>query len=456
MDTNHRGGSPGFVRIRYYRATSSHELIYPEYSGNRLYQTLGNLYTTPYAGLVFPDFGTGDVLYITGTTSIHVGKDAAALLPHSNLVVKVKIIDHRFVQRGLPFIATDGSVADMGRSPYNPRVRLLSDERPTTDLHNASETRQTATLLSQTLLTPTISRFSFSLTSPSTSPSTIWKPGQYVMLDFSSEMDEGYSHMRDDDPRSINDDFVRSFTVSSIPLPSSTSKGNGALPPSDSKSSGKEESRGSTFELTLRKISGGPVTQYLFRQGKDKRAASALPVEIPVMGFAGDFGFDVERARKTSKNANLVYVCSGVGVTPLLAQMEVLAADEDSLLSRLVVFWTVHADDVAFVIDTLARTSQLKQAKIALFMTGVATDAAHSDCDKMLGKLTERGVTVMKRRFREDDFKALQRRNERIAQEGIQDEKDQVYVCANPKLTALLRKWMQKLDFEIVSEDFAY
>lgn len=65
MDTNHRGGPQGFVRV-----LSNDEdgltFIYPEYSGNRLYQTLGNLVETPQAGFVFPDFSTGDVLYLTG------------------------------------------------------------------------------------------------------------------------------------------------------------------------------------------------------------------------------------------------------------------------------------------------------------------------------------------------------------------------------------------------------
>ena len=101
MDTNHRGGPPGFVRAL--SDDTSTTLYWPEYSGNRLYQTLGNLQVTPLAGLCFPDFLTGDVLYVTGTTRILVGSDAADALPRSNLVVKLTVTAARLVTKGLPF-----------------------------------------------------------------------------------------------------------------------------------------------------------------------------------------------------------------------------------------------------------------------------------------------------------------------------------------------------------------
>jgi predicted pyridoxine 5'-phosphate oxidase superfamily flavin-nucleotide-binding protein len=43
MDTNHRGGGPGFVRVLCNNdGDGGTHIVYPEYSGNRLYQTLGN------------------------------------------------------------------------------------------------------------------------------------------------------------------------------------------------------------------------------------------------------------------------------------------------------------------------------------------------------------------------------------------------------------------------------
>ena len=122
MDTNHRGGPPGFMRI----LSNDRDgliLVYPEYSGNRLYQTLGNLSTTPRAGLVFPNFDTGDVLYVTGKTEILAGKTAKDLISHSNLAVKITVEAAKYVTNGLAFRGLKGEY-----SPYNPPVRYLSTE----------------------------------------------------------------------------------------------------------------------------------------------------------------------------------------------------------------------------------------------------------------------------------------------------------------------------------------
>jgi uncharacterized protein len=60
-DVSHRGGRPGFVRIRDERT-----LLFPDYRGNFLFNTLGNLLANPRCGLLFLDFGSGDTLQLTG------------------------------------------------------------------------------------------------------------------------------------------------------------------------------------------------------------------------------------------------------------------------------------------------------------------------------------------------------------------------------------------------------
>jgi hypothetical protein len=59
MDTNHRGGPVGFMRVASNEADKEDGgggvvLVYPEYSGNRLYQSLGNLYLIPTIGIGHP------------------------------------------------------------------------------------------------------------------------------------------------------------------------------------------------------------------------------------------------------------------------------------------------------------------------------------------------------------------------------------------------------------------
>jgi uncharacterized protein len=61
-DASHRGGNPGFIEV-----LGETRLRWPDYYGNAAYMTLGNLEVNPAAGLVFPDWETGTLLYLTGT-----------------------------------------------------------------------------------------------------------------------------------------------------------------------------------------------------------------------------------------------------------------------------------------------------------------------------------------------------------------------------------------------------
>jgi predicted pyridoxine 5'-phosphate oxidase superfamily flavin-nucleotide-binding protein len=65
LDVSHRGGRPGFVRV-----ISRSELCFPDFSGNLLFNTLGNLETDARAGLLFIDFRGGGMLHVIGRTRI--------------------------------------------------------------------------------------------------------------------------------------------------------------------------------------------------------------------------------------------------------------------------------------------------------------------------------------------------------------------------------------------------
>lgn len=64
-DASHRGGNPGFVRV-----SDDHTLTWRDYSGNAMFNTLGNLEIDSRAGLFFPDFVTGNALLLSGTAKI--------------------------------------------------------------------------------------------------------------------------------------------------------------------------------------------------------------------------------------------------------------------------------------------------------------------------------------------------------------------------------------------------
>lgn len=67
-DVSHRGGNPGFVRV-----TGPRSLEWPDYEGNAMYMTLGNLELDPAAGLLFVDWERGQTLQLTGRARVEWG-----------------------------------------------------------------------------------------------------------------------------------------------------------------------------------------------------------------------------------------------------------------------------------------------------------------------------------------------------------------------------------------------
>jgi len=378
MDVNHRGGSPGFVRT-----LSPTELVYPEYSGNRLYQSLGNLQLNPKIGISFPNYQTGDVLYTTGTASILVGAEATKLLPGSNLAVKIKLTSTRHVQNGLPFRGTPHEP-----SPYNPRVRPLASEgNIRSNLSNLS----TATLTKKNLITPSIGHFSFSV-----SPAVTYMPGQWIALDFKEELDIGYEHMRDDDPTSLNDDFVRTFTISSWP---------------------NTMEKQTEFEITIRNV--GTVTKFLFQQ--NDRAG----FEVPVLGTGGDFAI-------SNGSGVTPFVAGGVGITPLLGHLGSL----DISPERFTLFWTLRYQDVQLAMGTLRRFPQLGRAT-KLFFTGAGNEIDERIYEELM---YQRGARVYMRRLRNEDLAGV--------------EAETWYLCAGRGLRDDVLGWLDGK--KVVFEGFDY
>ncbi|KAM3460428.1 hypothetical protein MY5147_006551 [Beauveria neobassiana] len=407
MDTNHRGGPPGFVRVLKNGADEA-VLVYPEYSGNRLYQTLGNLKVNPLVGIVVPDFASSDVLYLSGSASILVGPAAAALLPRTPLAVQVTITAARFVRRGLPFRGTD-----LERSPYNPPVRHLFTERDAVPSKFTDRPDVTATLVDREVLSPTVARFTFRLGGEREKMK--WHAGQHVTLDFGKELDHGYAHMRDDDPQSLNDDFVRTFTVSNPPPPDMAAA-----------------EKFIELQITARR-SGGPATGLLWRQ--NLRA----PLAIPVLGFGGQDSFRLPTTTTTTAAAaadtpqlRSVFVAGGVGITPLLAQARAVL-DAGVPLTLL---WSLRGEDLPLAEDTFARIEGLAAVTTVFFSSG-------GDGEEE-GELRRRlGVKgVQQRRMAEVDIKGLGRQGTRF------------YLCAGPSLLRYLQGWLHGED--VVWEEFGY
>lgn len=61
-DASHRGGAPGFLRV-----ISPTHLAFPDYAGNNMFNSLGNLALSPRAGLSILDYETGATLALSGS-----------------------------------------------------------------------------------------------------------------------------------------------------------------------------------------------------------------------------------------------------------------------------------------------------------------------------------------------------------------------------------------------------
>jgi predicted pyridoxine 5'-phosphate oxidase superfamily flavin-nucleotide-binding protein len=71
-DASHRGGPPGFVR-----AAAGH-LWWPDYPGNNMFNSLGNLSADSTAALLFLDFRAGIALQLSGSAAVRWSDPAAA------------------------------------------------------------------------------------------------------------------------------------------------------------------------------------------------------------------------------------------------------------------------------------------------------------------------------------------------------------------------------------------
>jgi len=63
-DASHRGGPPGFVHV------DGDTLWWPDYPGNNMFNSFGNLDVDPSAALLFIDFDTGAALHVSGRATV--------------------------------------------------------------------------------------------------------------------------------------------------------------------------------------------------------------------------------------------------------------------------------------------------------------------------------------------------------------------------------------------------
>ena len=84
-DCSFKGGSLGFARV-----SAPDELVFPDYDGNGMFKSLGNIEVNPNVGLLFVDFFKPKRLRVNGTASIRRDDPLLQHTVAAQLIVRVK------------------------------------------------------------------------------------------------------------------------------------------------------------------------------------------------------------------------------------------------------------------------------------------------------------------------------------------------------------------------------
>ncbi|GEA03642.1 hypothetical protein KUL17_25390 [Alteromonas sp. KUL17] len=162
LDASHRGGKPGFVKV--YKNT----LLFPDFSGNKFFNTIGNIASDERVGLVFPDFQSTDALFITGRAKIHYEHPALSSIDGAERIIEINVDRSVYVDGFLPM---QGEIEEYSSSLSSTGVWSESKNEQYSDFQIVGKQPESATISSIYL-------------SPKTGNSTIdYIPGQFLPLE---------------------------------------------------------------------------------------------------------------------------------------------------------------------------------------------------------------------------------------------------------------------------------
>jgi predicted pyridoxine 5'-phosphate oxidase superfamily flavin-nucleotide-binding protein len=84
---SYKGGDPGFVRV-----VDDHTVVFPNYDGNGMYLSMGNVLVNPHVGMLFVDFVSErpSRLRVNGVASIDEHDELMAEYPKAQFIVRVR------------------------------------------------------------------------------------------------------------------------------------------------------------------------------------------------------------------------------------------------------------------------------------------------------------------------------------------------------------------------------
>lgn len=263
-DCNHRGGQPGFIRV-----ISPSTIEWPEYRGNGMFFTSGNLESYDRAGVTLVDFGSGSIIQMTGLATVdwaHDGRYEGAsrkIVFHITSLIRTDHVTNHRWQR-------------LDYSPYNPVVagaEILDSE---------SHYPQVATLAKIVDENEQVKTFRFVI------PRRIaFLPGQYVTFEF--------ANIPNGEPLE-----VRTWTLSETP--NSINGDN-------------------TLDITVKRVPNGLVTNWLHDHAEIGMQARLLGIQGEMTAVRLDIA-----TQKPTVPKHLLLLSAGIGITPSLAMVRGIGA----------------------------------------------------------------------------------------------------------------------------------
>lgn len=265
-DCNHRGGKPGFIRV-----TSPSSIEWPEYRGNGMFYTSGNLESYKQAGVTLVDFESGSMIQMTGRAEVDWNYDgqyegATRLMKFEieRLIRIDQVTTHRWTR--------------LDYSPYNPDISGKESQIDGSNFPIA------ATLAKIVKESEKVKTFRF-LTQRRIS----FLPGQYATFEFNN-VPGGY------------ESEIRTWTLSETP--NSIDGDN-------------------TLDITVKRVPDGLVTNWLHDHAE-------LGLEVKLNGVQGEMTA-VQRDIRTTKPTvpeYLLLLSGGIGITPNVALVRGIGAFE--------------------------------------------------------------------------------------------------------------------------------